>query len=42
VTVQDVKARNAGSDHDELQAVIDKAVCEVRAERRKKARADKA
>jgi hypothetical protein len=41
-SVQDIKARNAGSDPDELQAAIDEAVREVRAERRKKARTDKA
>jgi hypothetical protein len=41
-SVQDIKARNAGSDPDELQAAIDEAVREVRAERRRKAKADKA
>jgi hypothetical protein len=29
-TVQDIKARNAGTDPDELQAIIDNAVQEVR------------
>jgi hypothetical protein len=29
-TVQDIKARNAGADPDELQALIDSAVREVR------------
>ena len=32
-TVQEVKARNAETDPDELQAVIDEAVSEVRRER---------
>jgi hypothetical protein len=32
-TVQEVKARNAGADPDELQALIDEAVTEVRRER---------
>ena len=41
-SVQDIKARNAGSDPDELQAVIDEAVREVRAERRRKTKAGKA
>jgi hypothetical protein len=35
-TVEDIKARNAGSDPDEMQALIDDAVREVRAERRAK------
>jgi hypothetical protein len=38
-TVQDIKARNADTDQDELQALIDNAVNEVRAERRGKVRA---
>ena len=33
-TVQDIKARNAGIDPDELQRLVDEAVSEVRAERR--------
>lgn len=33
-TVQDIKSRNAGTDPDELQSMIDDAVHEVRAERR--------
>jgi hypothetical protein len=33
-TVQDLKSRNAGTNPDELQALIDGAVREVRAERR--------
>jgi hypothetical protein len=40
-TVQDIKARNAGTDPDEIQALVDDAVREVRAERRAKAKADK-
>lgn len=35
-TVRDIKARNASADVDELQAAIDGAVREVRAERRRK------
>jgi hypothetical protein len=31
-TIQDIKARNADTDPDELQALIDDAVREVRAE----------
>ena len=41
-TVQDIKARNAGTDPDELEALIDNTVREVRAERRAKVKADKA
>jgi hypothetical protein len=40
-TVQDIKTRNADIDPDELQELIDNAVSEVRAERRK-AKADQA
>jgi hypothetical protein len=32
-TIQDIKARNAGTDPDEMQALVDDAVREVRAER---------
>jgi hypothetical protein len=35
-TVRDIKARNANANGNELQAVIDAAVHEVRAERRPK------
>lgn len=35
-TVQDIKSRNAGTDPEELQALIDDTVREVRAERRAK------
>ena len=38
-SVQDIKARNAGTDPDELQALIDDTVREVRAERRTKGKA---
>ena len=41
-TVQDIKARNADTDPDELQGLIDDAVREVRAERGGKGKADKA
>jgi hypothetical protein len=40
-TVQDIKARNTGTDPDEMQALIDEAVGEVRAERSAKAKADR-
>lgn len=35
-TIQDIKARNADTDPDELQSIIDSTVREVRAERRAK------
>ena len=41
-SVQDIKARNADTDPDELQALIDDAVREVRAERHARRKADKA
>jgi hypothetical protein len=41
-TVQDIKARNADTDPDELQSFIDNTVREVRAERAAKGKADKA
>jgi hypothetical protein len=40
-TVQDIKRRNAGTDPDELQSLIDDTVREVRAERRAKGTANK-
>jgi len=40
-TVQDIKARNANADPDELQALIDNAVQEIRAERRVRRKPDK-
>src|SRR5882762_2076263 len=39
-TVQDIKARNADTDPDELQRIIDGAVREVRPEQRAKGKAD--
>jgi hypothetical protein len=41
-TVQDIKARNAGIDLDELQELVDEALSEVRAERNAQRKADKA
>ncbi len=41
-TVQDIKARNADTDPDEMQALIDNTVREARTERRVKAKAEKA
>jgi hypothetical protein len=38
-TVQDVKARNADADPDELQRIVDGAVREVRTKRRAKQKA---
>ncbi len=39
-TVQGIKTRNAGAKHDELHALVDNAVREVRAQRRSKSSAD--
>jgi hypothetical protein len=41
-TLQEIKSRNADADPDELQAIIDAAVREVRAERRSGRKATKA
>jgi len=41
-TVQDIKSRNANADTDELQAIIDDAVREVRSQRRTKRKTNKA
>jgi hypothetical protein len=41
-TIQDIRARNAAADPDEIQRIVDEAVSEVRAERRAKQTADKA
>jgi len=38
-TVEDMKARNAGADADEIQRLADGAVAEVRAQRRGKRKA---
>lgn len=40
-TIQDIKMRNSNKDPDDLQRIVDEAVSQVRAERRKKAKADK-
>jgi len=40
-TVQDIKSRNADTDPQELQTMINEATEEVRAERRGKRKADK-
>ncbi len=41
-TIQDIRARNADADPDEIQRIVDEAVSEVRAERRTRETADKA
>jgi len=41
-TVQDIRERNAETDPDELQRMIDEAVSEVRAERYANGKPDKA
>jgi hypothetical protein len=41
-TVQDIRERNADTDPDELQRIIDQAVSEVRAERYARKKADQA
>lgn len=41
-TVHEIKSRNADADADELQAIIDGAVSELRAERRRKRKTKKA
>ena len=41
-TVQDIRARNAYTDTDEIQRIVDEAVSEIRAERRTGDTADKA
>lgn len=41
-TVQDIRARNAAADPDEIQRIVDEAVREVRSERRTKKRTEKA
>ncbi len=40
-TVQDIKERNADTDPDELQRIIDETVGEIRAERYSKRKDDK-
>jgi hypothetical protein len=39
-TIQDIRARNADADPDEIQSIVNEAVSEVRAERRAKQKAD--
>ncbi|HLJ28801.1 MAG TPA: ribbon-helix-helix domain-containing protein [Candidatus Angelobacter sp.] len=41
-TVQDIKARNVGTDLDHLQELVDEALGEVRADRLAKEKSDKA
>ena len=41
-TIQDIRARNADADPDEIQRIVDEAVSEVRAERRTREEAGKA
>ena len=41
-TIQDIRARNAAADPDEIQRLVDEAVSEVRAERRTREEAGKA
>ena len=40
-TIQDIRARNADADPDEIQRIVEEAVSEVRAERRTKERPTK-
>ena len=40
-TIQDIRGRNADTDPDEIQRIVDEAVSEVRAERRGKLKAGK-
>ena len=41
-TIQDIWQRNAETDPDEIQRIVDEAVSEVRSERRTKKKTDKA
>ena len=41
-TIQDIRARNADADPDEIQRIVEEAVSEVRAERRTREEAGKA
>ena len=41
-TIQDIRARNADADPDEIQRIVDEAASEVRAESRTKEKADRA
>jgi len=40
-TIQDIKSRNADTDPNEIQRIVDDAVAEVRAERRTQRKTDK-
>jgi hypothetical protein len=40
--VQDIRARNADADPDEIQRIVGEAVQDVRADQRTKAKADRA
>ena len=39
-TIEDIRQRNADSDPDDIQRIVEEAVSEVRAERRVKEKAD--
>ena len=41
-TVQDIRARNADADPDEIQRIVDEAVREVRADQRTKGKPNRA
>ncbi len=41
-TVQDIRARNADADPDEIQRIVDEAVSEVRSARRTKKKTERA
>jgi len=41
-TIQDIWQRNADTDPNEIQRIVDEAVSEVRSERRTKKKAEKA
>jgi hypothetical protein len=41
-TVQDIRARNADADPDEIQRIVDETVQEVRADKRTKGKTDRA
>ncbi len=41
-TIQDIRARNADADPDEIQRIVDEAVKEIRSERRARRKAGKA
>jgi hypothetical protein len=39
-SIQDIRARNAGGDPDEIESIVNEAVSEVRAQRRANRKAD--